>query len=123
MSRTDHHRPYRIRAADPTNPLRYDVHWHGLDGDVPCNIENNRHPGFHGMGLFWRRLKWADRADCSWQMRGYSGHRYGRVQSRRGAWGPERAAERVWAGRARGGEWDAEPPDGRTRHGLLAEWW
>jgi hypothetical protein len=32
MSRTDHHRPYRVLVDDPLTPLRYQRHYHWIDG-------------------------------------------------------------------------------------------
>lgn len=82
MSRTDHHRPYLVRAADPLEPGRYARHYHELrtyrmyygvyhvTKDV-CDLGD--HPYAH-----WRSN---ERDDCTWEI-GWAFRPYSRKSTR-----------------------------------------
>lgn len=100
MSRTDHHRPYRVRVADPLTPLRYERHYHWMgtgehvaEWDLPYRV-------------FVRPPHW------------YVRHVYS---------GPQRAALRSWSRAViaahRSGEEIPVEPEGRARNSAKWLWY
>lgn len=100
MSRTDHHRPYRVRVADPLTPGRYLSNGFGFRGQL---------------------------YEPEWELP-YSLFVHPPRDARRVYFhGPQRASVRVWARAAAcsynsGVEIPLEP-DGRARNSVKWLWW
>ena len=100
MSRTDHHRPYEIRAADPSTPLRYQpdrflMFGQGDDAEWHLPYSHFVHPPhWYIRHVYTGRLRAADRA---WS---------------RAAIGAYRAGEEI-----------PVEPDGRARNSAKWMWW
>jgi hypothetical protein len=108
MSRTDHHRPYRIRIADPGTPRRYILHLCYVRG-VPCDVDTTGvacGPALPYSATMEGPPSWYRRAV-------FSGPDRGRVA----AW--SRNTARYY----NSGEENEEPPDGRHRHNGRWLWW
>lgn len=94
MSRTDKDRPYEVRAADPGTKNRYWSEGWTMFGQVE--------PG-------------------RWEVDEYHVKRPPR-EIRRNRWKADRARRQHWEREVIRGDHEAEPPEGRTRHGLLWDW-
>lgn len=117
MSRTDHHRPRYVQAADPLTPNRYLFHYHGIRGDEACTADGRARTNDPGR---WRH------ASCGWELSylppppgwyiNFTGTRPERARDRRFC----RDAAREWNTH---GEVTPVEPDRRHRHRACWYWW
>jgi hypothetical protein len=121
MSRTDHHRPYRIRVADPSSYGRYAMH--GC-GKLPCDLSDDpRPPRWHWVNDARAR----GYAGCEWVFPYHYFVHPPRDYRHVVFYGPDRRRARDWARDAarshNSGHDIPEPPDGRTRNSATWLWW